>query len=50
LFLLEEDLIALITKIQSERCEKQAVEVKKAAIGTPTRLYDTLSSFSNQQG
>ncbi len=50
MFLLEEDLIALVTKIQSERCEKQTIEVKKAAIGTPTRLYDTLSSFSNQQG
>lgn len=31
------------------RCETQTIEVKAARGGTP-RLYDTLSSFSNQAG
>ena len=44
----EEELINLITKIQRRRCEGQQVEVKKAFSGCPTSLYDTLSSFSNQ--
>lgn len=33
-----------------QKCEKQHIEIKKAAKGTPERLYDTLSSFSNQIG
>ena len=37
-------------KISSEKCEKQHIELKKALGGTPSRLYDTLSSFSNQTG
>ena len=44
----EEELVNLITKIQRRRCEGQQVEVKKAFSGCPTSLYDTLSSFSNQ--
>ncbi len=42
------DLMAIINKIQHFQCEFQNIEVKAAAQGTPTRLYDTLSSFSNQ--
>jgi len=45
---LEEELQQLVKKITSEKCEKQHIELKKAAVGTPTKLYDTLSSFSNQ--
>lgn len=30
------------------RCETQTIEVKAAAQGAP-RIYDTLSSFSNQE-
>ncbi|MEA3423485.1 MAG: ATP-binding protein, partial [Bacillota bacterium] len=32
----------------SEKCEKQHIELKKASGGTPSKLYDTLSCFSNQ--
>jgi len=48
--MLEEELAQLVKKIASEKCEKQYIEIKKAAGGTPLRLYDTLSSFSNQIG
>lgn len=46
--MLTEDLIDLMRRIQEQRCEMQTVEVKAANEGCPTRLYDTLSSFSNQ--
>lgn len=46
--MLEEELVQLVKKVISEKCEKQHIELKKAAGGTPTKLYDTLSSFSNQ--
>lgn len=48
--MLEEELIQLVKKITSEKCEKQHIELKKAAGGAPSRLYNTLSSFSNQNG
>lgn len=48
--MLEEELISLVRKITSEKCEKQHLEIKKALGGTPSRLYDTLSSFANQFG
>lgn len=48
--MLEEELVQLVKKITSERCEKQQIELKKAAGGTPSKLYDILSSFSNQFG
>ncbi len=48
--MLEEELVQLVKKITSEKCEKQYIELKKASGGTPSRLYDTLSSFSNQIG
>ena len=48
--MLEEELIQLVKKITSQKCEKQHIELKKALGGTPTKLYDTLSSFSNQIG
>ena len=44
----ESELVKLVRKIQSERCEGQRIEVKSASNGCPSRLYDTLSSFSNQ--
>ena len=46
----EKELLELIDKIQRQKCEKQHVEVKKALGGTTKKLYDTLSSFSNQAG
>lgn len=48
--MLEEELRQLVKKITSERCEKQHLELKKALGGAPTKLYGTLSSFSNQNG
>lgn len=47
--MLEEELVQLVKKISFEKCEKQHIEIKKAAGGTPSKLYDTLSSFSNQR-
>ena len=41
-------LIDLVQKIRRDQCESQTIEVKAASQGTPKRLYDTLSSFSNQ--
>lgn len=48
--MLEEELVQLVKRITSEKCEKQHIEIKKAEGGTPLKLYDTLSSFSNQIG
>lgn len=44
----KEDLMNLIKKIQTYQCEMQTVEVKSALSGCPTKLFDTLSAFSNQ--
>ncbi len=44
----EKDLIELIDTIKRQKCEKQYVEIKKALGGTTKKLYDTFSSFSNQ--
>jgi ATP-dependent DNA helicase RecG len=38
----------LLNKIRQIKCETQTLEIKKAGAGAPARLYDTLSSFSNQ--
>lgn len=43
-----EELKSLIEKVTSTKSEGQHLEVKAAHEGTPERLYDTLSSFSNQ--
>ena len=43
-----EELIALVDSVQKLQCETQTLEVKSAHSGCPTRLFDTLSSFSNQ--
>jgi len=43
-----EELIGLVNKIKKYQCEFQTVEVKAANMGCPMRLFDTLSSFSNQ--
>ena len=44
----EDALIELAEKIQRLKAESQTIEIKAAHEGTPKRLYDTLSSFSNQ--
>lgn len=43
-----EELVMLVQTVQKQRCETQTIEVKSAHKGCPSRLYDTLSSFSNQ--
>lgn len=48
--MLPEELYALVESVQANRCERQNLELKKAGKGAPERLYDTLSSFSNQHG
>lgn len=44
---LEDKLVERIHKIQLQACESQTIELKTAINGCP-RIYDTLSSFSNQ--
>lgn len=46
--MLPEELTELAKSIQKLQAEAQTTEVKAAHGGCPTRLYDTLSSFSNQ--
>ena len=46
--MVEQELHALIQQIQTRGCEEQTTEVKAAHGGCPERLYDTISSFSNQ--
>lgn len=48
--MIEDALLEIVDKITREKCEKPHIEVKKASGGTPKKLYDTLSSFSNQVG
>lgn len=43
-----ETLRELVAQIQTFHCEMQTIEVKAAHQGCPQKLYDTLSSFSNQ--
>ena len=46
--MLVEEFIELAKKICVQKSEEQTVELKAAHIDCPKRLYDTLSSFSNQ--
>lgn len=46
--MLKEELVDLVRETQRLKAEQQTVEVKAASKGCPKRLYDTLSSFSNQ--
>ena len=46
--MVETELKEPLVKIQARKCEEQIVEVKAAHKGCPEKLYDTLSSFSNQ--
>ncbi len=46
--MLEIDLINLVQKIVKNKYETNKIEIKSAHINCPKRLFDTLSSFSNQ--
>jgi ATP-dependent DNA helicase RecG len=48
--MLTQDLVVLIQKIQAYKTEFADIEVKEAHEGCPRKLYDTISSFSNQNG
>lgn len=48
--MLEHELKSLIEKTMEFKAEGQTLELKAAEKGCPKRLYDTLSSFSNQDG
>lgn len=48
--MLRDELIDLVREINSKKTEGQQLEVKAAHYDCPKRLYDTLSSFSNQDG
>lgn len=50
IIMLSEELIELANKTMHLKAETQTLEVKAAHKGCPKRLYDTLSSFSNQDG
>lgn len=43
-----EELLEKLDFIQKMKCETQTLELKSAHEGCPKRLYDSLSSFSNQ--
>ncbi len=44
----EEELLHLISEVQKNKCESNTLELKKAQKDCPKKIYDTLSSFSNQ--
>lgn len=44
----DKELKNLVSKIRASQAEFQVIEVKRAESSAPDRLYDTLSSFSNQ--
>ena len=44
----DEELLEKLNRIQKFKYETQTLEIKAARQGCPKRLYDTLSSFSNQ--
>ncbi len=46
--MLSDELIELAKKTRKQKSEGQTLEVKAAHLGCPRRLYDSLSSFSNQ--
>lgn len=43
-----EEFVEKLNEIKKVKCESQILELKSARYGCPKRLYDTLSSFSNQ--
>lgn len=44
----QEELVRIVHEIQKLKSESQNIELKSAHKGCPTKLFDTLSSFSNQ--
>lgn len=46
----KEELLDIVKQLHKYQCEMQTIEAKAARAGCPTKLYDSLSSFSNQDG
>ena len=46
--MLDQEFHLLLQQIYTRKCEEKCLEIKSAAKGCPDRLYDTFSSFSNQ--
>ena len=46
--ILPNELLELANSVCKQKAESQTVECKAARVDCPKRLYDTLSSFSNQ--
>lgn len=46
--MLHEELVELANRVCNQKSEEQTIEIKAAHVDCPKRLYDTLSSFSNQ--
>jgi ATP-dependent DNA helicase RecG len=46
--LLPEELVELAKKVCKQKAEEQTIEIKAAHVDCPKKLYDSLSSFSNQ--
>lgn len=44
----EAELIQLVQDLKNKKVEDNLIEIKSARNGCPTKIYDTLSSFSNQ--
>ena len=44
----ETQLMELVRKVLTEKTESQTLELKAAASGCPTKLYDSISAFANQ--
>ena len=44
----EIDLIQLVNNLKKKKVEDNLIEIKSANDGCPTKLYDTISAFSNQ--
>lgn len=46
--MLSKELVELANRVRKQKSEEQTIELKAAHDGCPKRLYDSLSSFSNQ--
>lgn len=46
--MLSKELVELANRVCKQKAEEQTIELKAAHEGCPKRLYDSLSSFSNQ--
>lgn len=48
--MLPSELLEITKDVCRQQAETQTLELKSAHVDCPKRLYDTLSSFSNQDG